>query len=627
MSDPSFNSVTVRQPTAGASADLLTIDSVDGADGNGAALRFINNSAGALSLALGRIGVARVDATTVRLDLAIAADPSLSSSDATPALLSLVKGTGAPRITTAAGSLLDVGGALSVTGAVTLSGSLSVTGNASLGGTLNGRNLAADGALLDAHLANTANPHNTSAAQVGALSLAGGVVTGSLSVQGAITAGGSDLYFTETTHNHTGFGSTTGFAAIENAADYGALMILGRAGTPQGRTVKLWDYLQVNGGLDVLGKLAVQGAITAGGSDLYFTETTHNHTGFGSTTGFAAIENAADYGALMILGRVGTPQGRTVKLWDYLQVNGGLDVTGNLGINTAVAQRRLHVRGNGGVLALEGGDHAYIEYYPDGFGAGRKAWLGYGSGNDNNLSLANEIPGATINLISNSGKVNVLGKLYIANNVGIGNYQPEHMPGWSGGGLICWDVLYAGALHKHSTIRVKENIEPVSDALALIGQLNPVRYDRRAAEGAEHACLGFIAEEVREVAPQCASPDDDFFAWGVNESSFHALAIAGIQELTRRLTLLERRQHRRPVGPPQHRAAQASTTILRERRDPKAPAELYATVRFRAHHATLGPIETVRTLRLPPDTPREPLLHAARERWLATLETPTERPA
>jgi len=552
MSDPSFNSVTVRQPTAGASADLLTIDSVDGADGNGAALRFINNSAGALSLALGRIGVARVDATTVRLDLAIAADPSLSSSDATPALLSLVKGTGAPRITTAAGSLLDVGGALSVTGAVTLSGSLSVTGNASLGGTLNGRNLAADGALLDAHLANTANPHNTSAAQVGALSLAGGVVTGSLSVQGAITAGGSDLYFTETTHNHTGFGSTTGFAAIENAADYGALMILGRAGTPQGRTVKLWDYLQVNG---------------------------------------------------------------------------GLDVTGNLGINTAVAQRRLHVRGNGGVLALEGGDHAYIEYYPDGFGAGRKAWLGYGSGNDNNLSLANEIPGATINLISNSGKVNVLGKLYIANNVGIGNYQPEHMPGWSGGGLICWDVLYAGALHKHSTIRVKENIEPVSDALALIGQLNPVRYDRRAAEGAEHACLGFIAEEVREVAPQCASPDDDFFAWGVNESSFHALAIAGIQELTRRLTLLERRQHRRPVGPPQHRAAQASTTILRERRDPKAPAELYATVRFRAHHATLGPIETVRTLRLPPDTPREPLLHAARERWLATLETPTERPA
>ncbi len=66
------------------------------------------------------------------------------------------------------------------------------------------------------------------------------------------------------------------------------------------------------------------GSLTVGGSDLYFTQTNHSHTGFGNTNGFAAIENAAaPYNALMILGRsIGTGGTRVVKLWDYLEVNG-----------------------------------------------------------------------------------------------------------------------------------------------------------------------------------------------------------------------------------------------------------------------------------------------------------------
>ncbi|XHX78800.1 MAG: hypothetical protein RBJ76_02385 [Stenomitos frigidus ULC029] len=93
------------------------------------------------------------------------------------------------------------------------------------------------------------------------------------------------------------------------------------------------------------GKLEVSGDIRAGNSDLYFTKIDHKHTGFGNTTGFAAIENASDYGALMILGRAGTAKGRYVRLWDYLQVNGGLDITGNVGIGTETPDRKLVVRG------------------------------------------------------------------------------------------------------------------------------------------------------------------------------------------------------------------------------------------------------------------------------------------
>ena len=90
---------------------------------------------------------------------------------------------------------------------------------------------------------------------------------GKLDVRGDIRAGNSDIYFTQPNHNHTGIGNAAGFAAIENAANYGALMILGRAGTSRGRSVKLWDYLQVNGGLDVTGHVAIQGRLgTAGWS-------------------------------------------------------------------------------------------------------------------------------------------------------------------------------------------------------------------------------------------------------------------------------------------------------------------------------------------------------------------------
>ena len=92
-------------------------------------------------------------------------------------------------------------------------------------------------------------------------------------------------------------------------------------------------------------KLDVKGAIRAGNSDIYFSETNHNHTGLGNPAGFAAIENASEYGALMILGRAGTAKGRYVRLWDYLQVNGGLDITGNVGIGTETPDRKLVVRG------------------------------------------------------------------------------------------------------------------------------------------------------------------------------------------------------------------------------------------------------------------------------------------
>jgi hypothetical protein len=97
------------------------------------------------------------------------------------------------------------------------------------------------------------------------------------------------------------------------------------------------------------GQITAREALWLDNSDLYFSNTAHNHTGKGNTTGYAAIENAANFGTLMILGRAGTSVGRRVDVWDYLQVNGDETVTGNLQVNGTVSANKVTTK----VLALD----------------------------------------------------------------------------------------------------------------------------------------------------------------------------------------------------------------------------------------------------------------------------------
>lgn len=80
------------------------------------------------------------------------------------------------------------------------------------------------------------------------LPLAGGSLTGDLTVNGKLNEGNSDIYFTKTDHNHSGLGNKPGFAAIEDAKDYDALMLLGRLSTAYNtRIVRMWDRVGIGG--------------------------------------------------------------------------------------------------------------------------------------------------------------------------------------------------------------------------------------------------------------------------------------------------------------------------------------------------------------------------------------------
>ena len=89
---------------------------------------------------------------------------------------------------------------------------------------------------------------------------------------------------------------------------------------------------------------------------------------------------------------------------------------GNVGIGTGNPATRLHVAGNGGVLNLEGTDHTFIQWYPDGLSAGRKGWMGWGGGDDNTFRIHNEIDGGHIAFTTKG-----------AGNVGIGKADPQSL--------------------------------------------------------------------------------------------------------------------------------------------------------------------------------------------------------
>lgn len=234
------------------------------------------------------------------LKLAVdATNTSIGTDMGTTAPLSF-QTNGVPRMS------IDSIGNVNLTGALTVQNNLGVAGNITIGGltiqTISSGTPPTNTLQVNGRVKATAFEGNGTALE-GVVKKSGDTITGLLTVQNNLTVTGN-----------LGIGTTE----------------------PQG-------------------KLDVRGAIHAGNSDIYFTKTDHNHTSFGNTTGFAAIENAASHAALMILGRAGTPQGRAVKLWDYLQVNGNLDVTGNInGKLTGIGIASASV-GNGQTLPVPTG--------------------------------------------------------------------------------------------------------------------------------------------------------------------------------------------------------------------------------------------------------------------------------
>jgi hypothetical protein len=94
-----------------------------------------------------------------------------------------------------------------------------------------------------------------------------------------------------------------------------------------------------------------------------------------------------------------------------------------------------------------------------------------------------------------------------------------------------------------SDYRLKENVQPMQDALAKIAQLNPVTYTWKV-DGSDGQ--GFIAHELQAVVPDCVTGEKDAVDaegnpqyQGVDTSFLVATLVKAVQELTARVAELE----------------------------------------------------------------------------------------
>lgn len=139
----------------------------------------------------------------------------------------------------------------------------------------------------------------------------------------------------------------------------------------------------------------------------------------------------------------------------------GVLIQGNVGIGTGTAantQAKLHVLSNAAALVLEGTTHTFMAFYPDGFAAGRKGYLGFPGASNDSIELNNEMS-SNGNILVTCLSGHVLLTPATAKGVGIG-VTPMAKLDVDGGAIIGSGASYAGVA------------TPIADGLIVQGNVS-----------------------------------------------------------------------------------------------------------------------------------------------------------
>lgn len=220
------------------------------------------------------------------------------------------------------------------------------------------------------------------------------------------------------------------------------------------------------------------------------------------------------------------------------------DASGNLGVGTSTPDSKLQVETATAKLRIgyNGTSENYYDanthYFRSGAGAERARID----------SSGNLLVGATATSAYFDGKLNVEGRFhvkvttendrqYIWNTANSGTRQLLSFVVGSSPSVV-GSVTSNGTSTTYATTsdyRLKENIQPMQNALATVAALNPVTYTWKADGSAGQ---GFIAHELQGVVPDCVTGEKDAVDaegnpqyQGVDTSFLVATLVAAIQEL------------------------------------------------------------------------------------------------
>ena len=233
---------------------------------------------------------------------------------------------------------------------------------------------------------------------------------------------------------------------------------------------------------------------------------------------------------------------------------------GNVGIGTASPINQFHV--SGGRSRFDAASEPYAIAVSYSQGTGGSYWIGasnsatpdlvfsQGGGsermritNGGNVGIGTANPGSLLE-ISATGAVHASGTLSF--------YRSDAATFWKFQGPDTGNTLYlkptnsaygvyitatSTAWASASDARLKNIIEPISDAVAKVNRLNPVIYSWKADE-TNQPHPGLIAQDVLEVQPEVVATDGNGM-YGVQYTELVPLAFAAIKELSAENTQLK----------------------------------------------------------------------------------------
>jgi len=272
------------------------------------------------------------------------------------------------------------------------------------------------------------------------------------------------------------------------------------------------------------------------------------------------------------------------------------NINGNLGINTNTPSAPLHIKGNAGVLLLEGSDHAFISFYPDGYAAGRKGYFGYPGATSDHISLTNGITNGNIVLIPGPGGFIGIGTgspTYMLDAAGPANLNSGIAEGvalrvngkeaiWFNGTYMAYgyDAVYnhfakpvaigmlspetnyylqlpnsltrkakAYAWDTYSDARIKTDQEELMYGLTELMKIIPRQYIQHDSEfssgnlvlGNGKKNIGLVAQEIFEIIPEAVSKpaDDSQELWGMDYNKLIPVVIKAVQDQQKEIESLK----------------------------------------------------------------------------------------
>ncbi|MCZ8222593.1 MAG: tail fiber domain-containing protein [Microcystis sp. LE19-84.1B] len=385
---------------------------------------------------------------------------------------------------------------LGAAGRADLQSSLKVAGNLEVTGTVDGRDVSADGTELDSHTSNTNNPHQTTAAQIDNQEGTNRLVTQINASTGVINearidpAIARDSEVTALVNNHA---NNTNNPHGTTAAQVGALVSIDGVNNPGGNV----DLVSSNA--ITLTPDNTNKRITIGETHSARTDNPHNTT-------------AAQVGALPISG--GTLTGNGSLTANTLTVVNGLTINNNIGANESLECRgRMRLRQISNSSPTAGIWCSSVNAY---YGEVDTAFIGLFNENSVGFWGSTGQPGWRLLVDTTSGNLTVTGNAF----------KP-------GGGA--WGIS--------SDERLKKNISTLEGALDKLLQLRGVSYEWKEPEKQGNLTgpqMGLIAQEVEAVFPEWIGVDADGYQT-LSIRGFEALVVEALKELKAENEALKKR--------------------------------------------------------------------------------------